>query len=556
MFDLRSRIQQKLTDAALTTCTRWSEARVHMPNPFPGPINFDRFPWQREILNINEGLVTVQKAAQIGYSIAGMVRALYVVSERKNDVLYVLPTQGLAGDFSKARLDALIQLSPHLHGLFDGGDSVGLKTTLDRTNLYIRGSVSSRGLVSVPVSSAIIDEYDRCADGTYDLVTERLSGQLTKYLFALSTPTLPELGINAKFKEGTMERFMFPCPSCGKHIHLKFPENVLICGEYLGDPETARSRYICDKCNAVLPHETKIDWLAPAKWVPERTNVQGHRSFHVNQLYSMTVTPEEMVSAHFKSQTSEIAATEFANQKLGVSYVADGARLSESIIRECFDGDYRLGSDTPEDASRMICMGIDVGTFLDVWIAEFTFDRSPGGMPYENSRSRLLQSLRIPTNDSTCWEQVGNLMREYQVRYAVTDMQPDTVSARRFCRAFRGYSALCQYRRGTTGNEIKEVMDEQRVPTLTVDRTVFLDLALGRFHKKRITVPSTIPHIIIDHLKAPMRGYELDEMGLPRGVYRSAGDDHQAHAAAYCEIAFHRSYCQSTGRTIKPGEAL
>jgi len=551
MFDLRSRIQSKLTDASLTSCTRWAEARVHMPNPFPGLVNFNRFPWQREILNIDEGLVTVQKAAQIGYSIAGMIRALYVVSERKNDVLYVLPTQGLAGDFSKGRLDALTELSPHLKGIFKGGDSVGLKTTLDRTNLYIRGSVSSRGLVSVPVSSAIIDEYDRCADGTYDLVTERLSGQLTKYLFTLSTPTLPEFGINKQFQDGTMEKFFFPCPSCGKHIQLKFPDNVLICGDYLGDPETAKSKYICNECKNVLPHETKTEWLAPASFVPERTNVQGHRSFHVNQLYSMTVSPSEMVNAYQKSLLSDPAATEFTNQKLGETYIAEGARLTDAIIESCRDTTKILGTDRPEDSSRNIYMGIDVGTFLDCWIAEIKYDSNPGQFPYETSKMEVLQILRLPSED---WDGVCNLMREWQVRYAVVDSHPDTVNARRFCRRFRGFAGMCQYRRGTTGKEIKVVEDERGVPILTVDRTTFLDLALGRFHKGKVSIPTRFPSVAREHLKAPMRTYELDEMGLPRGVYKSIADDHQAHAAAYCEVAHFMGYKCSTGRSIQPDE--
>jgi len=239
-FNLSDRVRKQLIDSSLNTCTRWCEHRIHMPHPFDGPMTFDRFPWQKEILNIEEGIVTVKKAAQIGFSVAGLARALYVVGEKVQDVLYVLPTQGLAGDFSKGRLDALVDLSPHLNDMFIKTNSVGLKVTKSRANLYIRGSVSSRGLVSVPVSSAIIDEYDRCAENTYDLVTERLSGQLTKYLFSLSTPTLPEFGIDKQFKAGSQEEFFFPCPSCSKHITLRWPDNVVITGEYLALQEDRR----------------------------------------------------------------------------------------------------------------------------------------------------------------------------------------------------------------------------------------------------------------------------------------------------------------------------
>jgi hypothetical protein len=524
-----------------------------MPHPFRGPLKFDRFPWQPEILNVDDGIVTVKKAAQIGFSVAGMIRALYIINEKVEDVLYVLPTAGLAGDFSQGRLDALTDLSPHLKDMWGKTNKVGLKITDQNASLYIRGSVAERGLVSVPISTAIIDEYDRCSDNTYDLVTERLSGQLKKYLFSLSTPTLPEFGIDKQYSHGTMEQFFFPCPHCGKRIRLDWEENTIVAGDYPGDPESDRTIFICNLCKKELKHEEKLDWLKGAEWVAQRTNVKGHRSFHINQMYSSTVTPGEMANAYHKAQLSDLAAIEFKNQKLGEPHISEGARVTDSIIEECRDGSYRIGEDRPEDANRLICMGVDVGTYLDCWIAEFKYDRDPKNMPYENSMQRMLQAIRLPSDD---WNALGNLMREWQVRHACVDFQPDTVNARRFCRAFKGYASMVAYRRGTVGNEVKETKDEQGVPCLTVDRTVFLDLALGRFHKQKITVPIGFPGVAREHLKAPIRTYELDELGLPRGIYKSIADDHFAHAAAYCEIAHFRAFCQSTGRSIKPDERV
>ena len=554
-FNLSERIQKQFVDRSLTSCTRWAEKRVWMPKPFDGPVSFDRFPWQREVLNIDEGIVTVKKAAQIGFSVAGMIRALYVLSEKQADVLYVLPTYGLALDFSKSRMDALTGLSPYLKDIFKTSNAAGLKITEQRANLYIRGSVADSGLVSVPVGTAIIDEYDRCSDNTYDLVTERLSGQLQKYLFSLSTPTMPEFGIDSQHRLGTQEEFHFKCPSCSKMIRLEFPDNVAIHGEFPGDPKTADSYYFCTKCKAKLPSdpEGKMEMLKHNEWVP-KVNVQGHRSFHINQMYSLTVTPEELVNAYHKAELSELAEIEFKNQKLGEPHIGENARLTDTIINECKTGD-RIGEDRPTDSSRMICMGIDVGKFLDCWIAEYKYLRNPGNEPYLNSHSHLLQKVRVPEDD---WNQLANLMREWQVRYAAIDFQPNTTNARRFCKMFKGHAAMVAYRRGTVGNEIKETKDEHGVPCLTIDRTSFLDMALGRFHQNRISIPANTPGVVTEHLKAPARTYEVDEMGVPRGVYKTSpgADDHFAHAAVYCEVAHFRAFCQSTGRVIKPDESF
>jgi len=555
MIDFSARFRKGLIDKSLSSCVRWCEKRIHMPNPFPGPISFDRFPWERDILNVDEGFVTVKKAAQMGFSIAGILRALYVVSELGYDVLYVLPTQGLASDFSKSRFDGLVELSPEVNTLFKNVNSVGLKVTKKRANLYIRGSVSSRGLVSVPVSSAVIDEFDRCADNTYDLVSERLSGQLTKYLFALSTPTLPEFGIDKQHRSGTMEEFFFRCPSCGKYETLNWPDNVVICGDYPEDPECHNSYYKCSQCGAKLPHETKMEWLSTAKWVPGRTNILGHRSFHINQMFSTTVTPGEMVRSYQKSLLSDLAAIEFKNQKLGEPHISEGARLTDSVIQSCYDGSLRVGTQRPEDASKTICMGVDVGSFLDCWIAQYDYDREPGRFPYENSISKLLQAVRIPTTEDDCWHQLENLMREWQVHYACVDFQPQTVNARRFVRRFKNFAAMVAYRRGTVGKELKE-MDDEGALTITVDRTTFMDLVISRFQKGRIVIPGNTPGVLREHLKAPIRTYEYDELGLPKAVYKSISDDHFAHSAAYCEIAHLKSYTKSTGRAIDAGEKV
>lgn len=516
-------------------------------------MSFKRFPWQKTVLNIDEGEVTVKKAAQIGFSVAGMVRALYVTGQLVNDVLYILPTAGLAGDFSQARLDPIVDLSPELKGMYET-DKVGLKITKQKASLYIRGSVSKSGLVSVPISSAIIDEYDRCEINTYDLVQERLSGQLTKYLFSLSTPTLPEFGIDKQYAEGTMEQFFVKCPSCGKSINLKWPDNVEICGEHMGDPDCAKSYLKCDLCQAKLPHESKIDWLQNNEWVAQRPSIQGHRSFHVNQMYSTTVSPEELVRAYHKSLLSDKAAVEFNNQKLGESHVCDGARLTDKIINDVRVKDVIHGGERPKDSSKLICMGVDVGSFLDCWIGQYDYIHDPGHYPYENSVQTLLQTIRIPTTDDTCWTQLGNLMREWQIHYACVDFQPDTVNARRFCRKFKGHASMVKYRRGTVGKEIKEEKDEHGITSLTVDRTSFLDLALGRFHRELIRIPYRTPTVVTEHLKAPVRTYEDDEMGQPRPIYKSISDDHMAHAAVYCEIAHFRAYTKSSGRIIKPDE--
>ena len=148
--ELRRRISKGIVDNSLNKCSRWAENRIHTPPPYAGPLTFEKFPWQREILNCMEPFVTIQKAAQMGFSVAGIFKALYMVKERGVDVLYILPTAGVGADFAKARIDQIVMQSPELREMW-AESNVGLKITHERASLYIRGSKSEANLVSVPV---------------------------------------------------------------------------------------------------------------------------------------------------------------------------------------------------------------------------------------------------------------------------------------------------------------------------------------------------------------------------------------------------------------------
>ncbi|MHC4121850.1 MAG: phage terminase large subunit family protein [Planctomycetota bacterium] len=544
-------IRSRLVDGSLDNCERWSEQRIWTPEPFPGPLSFEKFPWQPEILNCMEPTVSVRKAAQMGFSVAALIKSLYMVDQRKTDVLYILPTRDLASDFAKARLDAMVSQSPPLRGMFIGANNVGLKTTADHAHIYIRGSVAESGLVSVPVGCAIVDEYDRCNPDSMSLVMERLAAHEKKHFFGLSTPTLPNHGIDVQYLLGTQEHFMFPCPSCSRSIELDWPDAIEICGESATDPDCHKSYYKCPRCGAKLPHETKSEWLSKAFWQPTAV-AHGHRSFHLNQMYGPSITPGELVVAYHLGQADDASEVQFTNQKLGLPFLMEGARLTDAIIDECL-GSHRMSDPRPETAGRQIVMGVDVGNFLDIVVAEYIYTREPGYEPHINSICKVLWSGRMAGSD---FEALDQLMAEWQVQYACIDFQPETINAKAFCRRFHGYAAVVQYRKGTTAHEIKEARDDDRVPVLTVDRTAFMDMCLGRMHKGRTELPANISPIFREHVKRLTRTFVLDEFGRPKLEYvtEPGKADHQAHALALTEVAHLRVYSKATGRQIGPGE--
>jgi hypothetical protein len=543
--ELAKIIANGLVDNTMDKCSRWAEQRVVMPAPFRGAFNFENFPWQREILDCRSPMVSIRKGAQIGFSVAGMVKALHTLDVKKEDVLYILPTAQQASVFAQSRLDSIINMSPKLSDLFQAANSVGLKKTKHFSNLFIRGSVSESGLVSVPVSTVVIDEYDRCNVKALSLAMERMSSFEEKTLFALSTPTLPEFGVDGLYRQGTQEEFMFKCPSCSKTIALRWPESFEVRGDCATDERVHDSYIKCYECQAKLPHQLKRQWLKDAQW-QATAPAHGHRSFGISQLYAMALTPGELAIGYHRGVGDEIAAVEFFNQKLGIPYIMKGGQVTDVEI-EAAIGSHLKGSHDVD--GKMIAMGIDVGSFLDVAICEYTYDEDPWLEPHLRSTSKILYEGRLAGGDFKGLEQ---FMTEYQVRHACIDFQPETNLAKAFARKFHGFVSLVQYRQGTEADEIKEKEDNDRIPILTVNRTAFLDYSIGRLHKPgKLILPSDVSGVWREHIKAPCRTYVLDTMGKPVATYLSNKPDHSCHALALCEVAHIKAYEQSFQKTVK-----
>ncbi len=542
-------IADGLKSQTMTSCSRWAMNRRVMSGDFAGNYGFKYHPWCKEIHDSTAPFTSCMKAAQIGLSEAAINRAFYTIDVLGKDVLYVLPTQKSASDFAKTRFNTALLLSPYLKQLFTDTNTVGLKQAKG-VNLYIRGSRGSDDLVSIPVSVVILDEVNRMDEKKIWLALERLSGHLDKSVWAVSTPTVPKTGIHKLYEQGTKEHYFFKCPHCGKLTELIWPECVEICGDSVSDPRCSESFLKCKECGHKLEQTQKPEWLAceNSQWVAGTQN-ENHRSFGgLSQLYSYTVTPEELVISHFRGVGDESAMVEFHNSKLGMPYIPEGGLISDAEIDTTIKA-YSKNDVRPQIGEpRMICMGVDQGgIFHNVVVIEYFFDTYSNDLNV-SAFAKLLWEGKVP---SERFEELNRLMREWQIRGCVIDADPQINDARRFARRFPDFVTLCRYRSGQVGKEIQLSEEEGGAPVATVDRTNWMDAALGRFHSQRIELPSDTSNEFKEQIKNTVRTYEKDSQGNPQAVYLNTGADHFAHAFTYAEIALPLSAAIVTGANIK-----
>jgi hypothetical protein len=540
MQDFESALAEHILSTSLTTCSRWATHRRVMGGDFSGQYSWKHHPWVKEMHDSWTPYTWIMKGAQLGVTEVAINRALYTIDKKKRDVLYLMPTQGAASDFSKSRLGPALSMSPYLNTVFTDTNAVNLKRAGNNC-LYIRGTRGKDSLLSVPVSELIFDEVDRMDKEKLVQAFERLSGQMRKHVWGISTPTVPDHGIHKLHSDTTQEHFMFKCPHCGRLTELVWPDCVQICGEYATDPACKRSYLKCKECQMKLDHETKPEFLADAQWVPMAPNAnKDFRGFHISQLYSFTVNPSELVIAHFEGLLNEYAAQEFYNSKLGLPYVAPGARVTEEML--CNSLRAHSMDDLRPDATgggRFITMGVDQGEVVShIVICEWLFDRPIG---LDLAESAICKVLWVGKFFGDNWDTLDRLMSEFQVQYVVVDADPDPTESRRFCRRFEERAARTRYRGGNEGNEVTMKDADSGAPMLQIDRTSWIGSTLGRFkvNPPRIWLPHDIPDEFKQHIKNLTRKVEKNQMGDVVGVYITTGNgaDHYAHALVYSALA-------------------
>ncbi len=549
---MADRIKVGLTRRAITSPSRWARAhRIMGGKSFPGPWSFKHHPWLEDMHDTRAISNIGQKSAQMGFTEVVLNVTFYKIDIERIDCLYVLPAKTPdASDFSASRFDPALELSPYLSTLFSDVKNIGHKRA-GATNLYIRGSRSRSGLKSIPAGFIVFDELAEMDQENIPLAMERASGQTEKQDWKISTPTIEDANINLYYKQSTMEHFFFPCPSCGKKIEFKFPDSIVITGESSSDPNVMASHYICYECKATLNHEDKPTYLGLGKWVQSKSH--DNRGFHINQMYSAAAVGHapEQAKAYLNSLNDVTNETEFFNSKLGLPHSVKGAQVTEEEIRLCI-GNYRsLITEQVVNRTKIRTMGVDPGKWLNYEICEWDIPKA-GTFPMADvnlyARPRVIRYGKVAS-----FEALDDLMRQYTMTFCVIDANPFRREAYNFANRFFGRVKMCFYSKSASARQLVPSVEVDQA--INVDRTSWLDLSLGRFHRGQegILLPSDIDQEYFDQIKAQVREYLKDKDGNPVGRYTTPESkaDHYGHSRNYCEIALTLAIGQGENKDIR-----
>ena len=192
--------------------------------------------------------VVVQKPAQVGGTELSVNLALWAAATKqggRGNVLYLMPTQENADRLSQRRIAQAIAESPELRKLVDTS-AEGLRPaqriqmrSIGPGVVYLAGSDQVSQYTGVDADLVVLDEFDQMKDEVLSNAMARLRSSRLNRIRIISTPTIPEFGINALLMRSDERHYQLFCTSCGVWLEPQFPANV----------DFERERVVCD-CGA------------------------------------------------------------------------------------------------------------------------------------------------------------------------------------------------------------------------------------------------------------------------------------------------------------------
>lgn len=367
--------------------------------------------YQERILRDESQEVVIRKCSQVGLSETSARMALGLCAVIPHyTVGYTLPTAGFATTFMRTRIDPVIQSSPYLSSMIHTTTDNAEVKRLGDSFLYLKGSQSSNAPISVPMDHLIHDEVDFSDPEVISQYQSRLTHSKHKRKTKLSTPTIPNRGIDREFQRSRRHFNFVKCNHCNAWFVPDYFNHVRIPG-FAGDIreitknnlhkyDYAHTYVECPSCGGKpsLQHKHR-------EWVCE--NPDDH---YVAAGYQVApfdapniISPGYLVEA----STQYKRYIDFINFNLGIP-----AEDKESTLtREDLEVLLIPGLDV---AYGSYVMGLDMGMQCHCLICFCTYD----GFLID------VHSEVIPVHDVR--RRRRELAREYGVRMTVVDSQPYT----------------------------------------------------------------------------------------------------------------------------------
>lgn len=374
------------------------------------PFSFIDHEFQRDVVKSLAPTDITIKIAQVGLS--EIVYRLALAACRVVDdfsVIYTFPNASDAQNFCKTRIDPIITGSPDLKQAVNSElNNSEIKQFGRNSFLYMRGTRSQQGAVSVPADMIIHDEWDRSDTTTASMYIARLQHKPHKLRRIFSTPTVEKFGVLKEAETAKRFKHMATCFCCGYKWLPDYFDDIKVPGYDGGLRELTklniknvnwRMAYLaCPRCG----RDPKLAYER-MEWVCE--NPQDDFVAHARFISPFTV-PNILTPSYLVHNSTEYEKySEFMNQGLGLAAEEEDDTITEANMQSCLvEGDLQT--------SETHVFAADMGLICHVMVGRETLD----------GRIIVVHKERIPLAKFETRRR--ELLIKYRCALSVHDSQP------------------------------------------------------------------------------------------------------------------------------------
>lgn len=375
--------------------------------------NFDGHDYQKKILEDPAQTVVIVKSAQLGISemSARLALARCALIDGFN-CIYTLPSASAAGNFMQTRISPVVDGSPYLRELVSKDVDNNSIKRFSNSHIFLKGCQVDRQAISVPADLLICDEVNNSDQDVLTLFESRLIHSKYAQRVFLSTPSIPNFGIDRMFKQSKRKYNLCQCEKCNEWFIPDYYEHVKVPGfdedlskitkAHFAKPDFLwmNAHISCPKCGS------KVDMpSAKRDWVTENPDDAFIDSGYQIQPFDCPtiITPAALVKASVMYERP----VDWHNQRLGKSLEDRETSLAVDELEAALIHDYPGGA-------MSYVMGLDMGSTCWAIVAAVLPDQT----------MIIVRCEAIPLH--TVVTRAHELQQQYKIRMMVIDRGPMT----------------------------------------------------------------------------------------------------------------------------------
>lgn len=373
----------------------------------------------------------ILKAAQIGFSTAANIKALWLAKNKGLDIIYSLPSASDIKDFVGGKTNRLISNNPIFQQWTADKDSIEQKQVGNNV-IYFRGTWTERAAIAIPADLYISDETDRSKQEIVQQYKTRLQHSKYGWEWYFSNPSAPGVGVDRHWQLSDQKHWFVKC-ECGLWQYLTM-ENIIGSPVYFG----------CTKCKKELNRRH-------GKWVRKYQD-RDISGYWISALMAPWISAQQILDKK-KGYSDE----QFTNFVLGQPYIGRGNVLTRQAFMQNL-----TSLINPQDSRPII--GVDTGVGINYVIG------NKHGIYFYNK--------------TTDYSELESLMQRWPNAIMVIDQGGDIIGPRKLREKFPNRVYLCFFSPDRKDDTPIRWKDEDG--TVMADRNKLIQSVVDEFTEKRI----------------------------------------------------------------------